>query len=46
MFAHKLDLNIIVKCEKFFKVTGSGKHWKSDNISEMVLDGDFITTGH
>jgi len=32
------DLNIIVKGEGLVKVTGS--HWKSDNISEMVLDID------
>jgi len=32
------DLNITVKGEGLLKVTGSHIHWKSDNISEMVLD--------
>jgi len=40
------DLNIIVKCEGLLKVTASHVHWKSDNISEMVLDGDVVTTSH
>ena len=32
------DLNFIVKGEGLLKVTGSHIHWKSGNISEMVLD--------
>jgi len=28
------------------KVTDSHVHWKSDNISEMVLDIHVVTTGH
>jgi len=32
------DLNFIVKGERLLKVTGSHVHWKSDNISETVLD--------
>ena len=34
------DLKIIVKGVGFFKVrpTGSQVHWKSDNVSETVLD--------
>jgi len=31
------DFNIIFKGEGLLKVTGSHVHWKSDNISEMVL---------
>jgi len=31
-------LNFIVKDEVLVKVTGSHVHWKSGNISEMVLD--------
>jgi len=40
------DLNIILKDEGLLKVTGSHVHWKSDNISETMLDGDVITTGN
>ena len=40
------DLNFIVKDEGLLKVTGSHVHWKSGNISEIVLDGDVVTTGH
>jgi len=32
------DLNFIVKGEGFFKVAGSHTHWKSGNMSELVLD--------
>jgi len=39
------DLKITVK-GGLFRVTGSHIHWKSDNISETVLDGDVVTTGH
>ena len=38
------DLNFIVKGEGLLKVTSI--HWKSDNISETVLDRDVLTTGH
>jgi len=37
------DLNIIVKGERLFKVTGSHVHWKSYHISEMMLDRNVIT---
>jgi len=40
------DLNIIAKGEGLLKVTGNHVHWKSDNISETVLDRDVVTTGH
>ena len=40
------DLNIIVKGEGLLRVTGSHVRWKSGNISETVLDGDVVTTGH
>jgi len=40
------DLNIIVKGERHFNVTGSHVHWKTDNISEMVLDRDVVLTDH
>jgi len=40
------DLNFIVKGEGLLKVTGSHLHWKSDYISEMVLDRDVVTAGH
>jgi len=40
------DLNFIVKGGGLLKVTGSHIHWKSSNISEMVLDRDAVTTGH
>jgi len=40
------DLNFIVKGEGFLKATDSHVHWKCDNISEMVLDRDVVTTGH
>jgi len=40
------NLNIIVKDEGLLKVTGSHIHWKSGNISEMVLDRDVVTTDH
>jgi len=40
------DLKFIVKGEGLLKVTGSHVHWKSGNISEMVLDRDVVTTGH
>jgi len=36
---------LIVKGEGLLKVTGSDVHWKSDNISETVLDRDVVTTG-
>jgi len=39
------DLIIIVKGEGL-KVTGSHLPWKSDNILEMVLDRDVVTTNH
>ena len=32
------DLNFVVKDEGLLKVTGSHVHWKSGNISKMVLD--------
>jgi len=38
-------LNIIVEVEGLLKVTGSHIHWKSDNILEIVLDTDVVTTG-
>jgi len=34
----------MIKDEGLLKVTGSHLHWKSDNISEMVLDRDVVTT--
>ena len=40
------DLNFIVKGEGLLKVPGSHIHWKSFNISEMVLDRDVVITGH
>jgi len=40
------ELNFIVKGEGLLKVTGSHIHWKSGNISEMVLNKDVVTTGH
>jgi len=42
------DLNFIVKGKGLLKVTSSytGLYWKSDNISETVLDKDVVTTGH
>jgi len=40
------NINVIVKGEELFKVTGSHVHSKSDNISETVLDRYVITTGH
>ena len=40
------DLNFMVNAEKLLRVTNSHEHWKSDNISETVLDGDVVTTGH
>jgi len=40
------DLNFIVKGEGLLKVTGSHVHWKSGNISEMVIYRDVLTTGH
>jgi len=39
------DLNF-VKGEGLLKVTGSHAYWKSDNMLEMVLDKDVVTTGH
>jgi len=39
------DLNFIVKDEGLIKVTGSHVHWKSDNMSEKVLDRD-VTASH
>jgi len=38
--------DFIVKNEQLLKVTGSHVHWKSGNISETVLDREFVTTGH
>jgi len=38
-------LNFIVKEEGLLKVTGNHVHWKSDNISQTVLDRD-VVTGH
>jgi len=38
------DLNFVVKCEGFIKVTGSHVHWKFGSISETVLN--VVTTGH
>jgi len=50
VFTHKVesarDLIFIDKGEELLKITGSHVHWKSDNISERVLDGDVVTTGH
>jgi len=40
------DLNIIVKGEGLLKVTGSHVHYKSDSVSETMLDRDVATTGH
>ena len=37
------DSNFIVKGEELLKVTGSHLHWKSGNISEMMLDRDVVT---
>ena len=39
-----LMINFIVKGEGLLKVAGSHAHWKSGNISEMVLDRDVVTT--
>ena len=39
------DLNFIVKGERLLEVTGSHVYWKSDNISETVLDRHVVTTG-
>jgi len=38
------DLNVTVKGEGLFKVTGSHLQSKSGNISEMVLYRDGVTT--
>jgi len=38
------DLNFIVKGKGLLKVTGSHIHWKSDNISETLLDRDVVTS--
>jgi len=38
------DLDFTVKVGGLIKVTGSHVHWKSGNISEMVLDRDVVTT--
>jgi len=35
-----------VKGVGLLKVICSYVHWKSDNISETVLDRDVVTTGH
>jgi len=40
-----VSLNFTVK-NGLLKVTGSHVHWKSDNISETVVDRDVLTTGH
>jgi len=40
----QLVMNFIIKGEGLLKITGSHLHWKSDNISEMVLDRDAVTT--
>jgi len=40
------DLNFTVKSEGLLQVTSSHKHWKSGNISEMVIDRDVVTRGH
>jgi len=32
------DLKVIVKGEGLLRITGSHIHWKSDNISETVLE--------
>jgi len=40
------DLNFIVKGEGLLKVTGSHVHWKCDNVLEMMLDRDVLTTCH
>jgi len=40
------DLIIIVKGEGLLNITGSRVLRKSDNISETVLDREFVTTGH
>ena len=40
-----MSLNFTVK-NGLLKVTGSHVHWKSDNISETVVDRDVLTTGH
>jgi len=40
------DLNFLIKGEALFKVTGSHIHWKTINISGMVLDRDVVTTVH
>ena len=39
------DFDFVVKGEGLLKVTCSHVHWKSDNISETVLDRD-ATTSH
>jgi len=39
------DFNLIIKGKSLLKVSGSHEHWKSNNISETVLDKD-VTTGH
>jgi len=39
------DLNFIVK-DGLYKVTSSHVHWKSGNISEIVLDKDVVITDH
>jgi len=40
------DFNFIVNGEVFLKITDGQVHWKSGNISEMVLDRDVVITGH
>jgi len=40
------DVHFIVKGKGLLKVTGSHILWKSGNISEMVLNGNVVTTGH
>ena len=40
------DLNFIVKGERLLKVAVSHTHWKSDDISETVVDRYVVTTGH
>jgi len=39
------ELDIIVKGEGLIKDIGSHVHWKSDNISETMLDRGVVTTG-
>jgi len=37
---------VLVKSERLLRATGSHVHWKSDNISQTMLNREVATTGH